>query len=158
MSLALRIAYYAAVALADEARTLPALDAYDRLTARNGVQAARLELDEDNFLKAAIAVDAEDEGRWADRPALPAVVEFEAPVAPRCATPIARRVACYSLAALPPDAPAGAGVVTADELFGYALDHLDVRHVGEARRVENALRLAEAPVARTTVREWAVSL
>jgi hypothetical protein len=80
--LALRVAYYAAVALADEVRTLPSLDAYDRLTARNGVQAARVALDEDNFLRAAIAVDADDEGRWSSPATLPAVVEFTAAAPP----------------------------------------------------------------------------
>lgn len=96
MSLALRIAYYAAVALADEARTLPSLDAYDRLTARNGVQTARLALDEDNFLRAAIAVDADDEGRWADRSALPAVVDY-APAAPVAALDDVLAPACRAL-------------------------------------------------------------
>ena len=62
--LALRVAYYAAVALADELHATGA-DVYDRLTARNAVHAARVALDEDNFLKAAVAVDADAEGRWA---------------------------------------------------------------------------------------------
>lgn len=139
----LRIAYYAAVALADEARTLPALDAYDRLTARNGVQAARLELDEDNFLRAAIAVDADDEGRWATVDTLPAVVDY-APVAPKAhilTRPIARRVACYALALLG-DAPAYDGApsgVTCGAAAAYSVDKLSLRDPEGGRRVESII-------------------
>lgn len=78
---ALRIAYYAAIAFADAASADPRFDAYERLTARNAVHEARVALDEDNFLRAAIAVDADDEGRWDDRSPLAPVVEFTATVA-----------------------------------------------------------------------------
>ena len=64
-ALALRINYYAAIAEADELRTAPGYDAFDRYAARNRVNDARQLLDEDNFLCAAIAVDADEEGRWA---------------------------------------------------------------------------------------------
>jgi len=103
--LALRVAYYAAVALADELHATGA-DVYDCLTARNAVHEARVALDEDNFLRGAVAVDADDEGRWADASMLPAVVEFttaeEEYVAPHRRNPtpdFAYRVHLYSVAA-----------------------------------------------------------
>ena len=139
----LRIAYYAAIALADEARTDPRFDAFERLTARNAVHEARLVLDEDNFLRAAIAVDADDEGRWATVDTLPAVVDY-APVAPKAhilTRPIARQVACYALALLG-DAPAYDGApsgVTCGAAAAYSVDKLSLRDPEGGRRVESII-------------------
>lgn len=73
------------------------------------------------------------------------------------ARPIARRVACYALAALPADAEVSDGI-TADDAFGYLIDRIELRDRDEARRVEDVLRFAETPARPTTIREWAVSL
>lgn len=142
--LALRIAYYAAVAFADAASADPRFDAYERLTARNAVHEARVALDEDNFLKAAIAVDADDEGRWSSPSTLPAVVEFTAAEAPKAhilTRPIARRVACYALALLG-DAPAYDGApsgMTCGAAAAYSVDKLSLRDPEGGRRVESII-------------------
>ena len=138
MSLALRIAYYAAVAFADAASADPRFDAFERLTARNGVADARQLLDEDNFLKAAIAVDADDEGRWADRSSPSAVVEFEAPAAPKAASPLAQRVGIYAFALLGdrPAFPGSPSGVTCGAIAAHSVDRLALRSRSDARVAE----------------------
>ena len=85
---------------------------------------------------------------------------FVEPAAPKphvLTRPIARRVACYALAALPADAEVSDGI-TADDAFGYLIDRIELRDRDEARRVEDVLRFAEMPARPTTIRGWAVSL
>lgn len=61
---------------------------------------------------------------------------------PTTASAFFRRVELYALAALPADHRVG-GLFAADELYGYALDHLATRDSAEALRVEAVLRAAE---------------
>jgi hypothetical protein len=74
------------------------------------------------------------------------------------ASPFARRVSLYALAALPASTPLTSYGLCADECFGYALDRVQTRDSAEALRVEAALARSERSDGPTTVREWAVSL
>lgn len=59
---------------------------------------------------------------------------------PRPATPFARRVAPYTLAALPASQAMATPEITAGALYEYGLDHLETRDRAEARRVERVVR------------------